>query len=51
MAELRRHRAALTVGVTGCVLGLALGIATGDSGWPVYRVVAAALTATPRRGA
>lgn len=36
---LRRHRAALTVGVVGSVAGLSLGVATGATGWPVYLVV------------
>ena len=51
--ELRRHRAAVTVGGLGAVLGLCVGAATGAGGWPVYLVVlllgAAAVTAVDLR--
>lgn len=51
--ELRRHRAALSVGGIGSVLGLSLGAATGATGWPVYVVVlllgAVAVTAVDLR--
>jgi hypothetical protein len=51
--ELRRHRAAIGVGVVGGALLLSVGVATGAAGWPVYVVVllagAAAVTAVDLR--